>query len=455
MNLDKFITDLLDGKKKKTLITDQLYKLPVKDTNGDNPTFDHITPGYIQFADLLYLPNDKGYVYALVVTDQGSRLVDAEPLKDRKVTDILAALKVIFSRKILDKPKVIVIDNGKEFGKLFTSTLHKFGIGHKAAEPYRSRSVSLVERKNQTIGKIIHKILMQAESAGYHSSQWTDYLPKIIQKINDKVKEISLQKPKEIKLDIKSDIKSESKPLEESITSNPDNKIKMFNIDDEVRVALDVPIDTNGNKLHGKFRSSDIRWNPKIRTVRRVLLKPGQPIMYILDGDIGEDKIGDVAYTYNQLQKVATHERVERQPLIHVEENRQEVKEIIDKKVVDGVTKYLVHWKNEHKNKATWESRDKLIEDLGIAYMNRVDKKLDKKKPEDKPNEKQSKQSKKVEEATYEVEDILERKKYGKTFKYLVKWKGYSVDESTWEPKANLIADLGKEYMAEIDARFD
>ena len=80
MNLDNFISDLLDGKKKKTQITDQLYKIPIKDKNDDNPTFDHINPDYIQFADLLYLPNDKGYVYT-------------EPLKDHKVTDILSALK--------------------------------------------------------------------------------------------------------------------------------------------------------------------------------------------------------------------------------------------------------------------------------------------------------------------------------------------------------------------------
>ena len=55
--------------------------------------------------------------------------------------------------------------------------------------------------------------------------------------------------------------------------------------------------------------------------------------------------------TYNQLQLVSSREQTEAQPLIHVEENRQEVKDIIDRKVVNGVTKYLVHWKNERKIK--------------------------------------------------------------------------------------------------------
>jgi hypothetical protein len=372
MNLDNFISNLLDGKKSKIKITDQLYKIPVKDKNGDNSTFAHINPGYIQYADLLYLPNDKGFIYALVITDQGSRLVDAEPLKDRKVTDILTALKVIFSRKLLLKPKVIVTDNGKEFGKLFTKSLENINIGHKTVEAYRHRSMALVERKNQTIGKIIHRILMQAESAGFHSSQWTGYLPKIIDKINEKVIEISEAREEEEK-------QLKSKSTDESITFNPKNKINMLKEGDEVRVSLDSPIDVNGNKLNGKFRSSDIRWNPKVRIIKRVLLTPGQPIMYMLDGKNGDDDIGNVAYTYNQLQKVSPQERVEAVPLIPVEEDRREIKDIIDRGVdEDNVTWYLVHWKNERKNKATWQTKESLLNDLGKAYMDRINKKFDK-----------------------------------------------------------------------------
>ena len=55
MNLDQFISTLLDGKKSKMKITDQLYKIPTIDKNGDNTTFDHINPGFIQYADLLHI----------------------------------------------------------------------------------------------------------------------------------------------------------------------------------------------------------------------------------------------------------------------------------------------------------------------------------------------------------------------------------------------------------------
>ena len=54
--METFIKKLLSGKKHKTDVIDQLYKMPKKDKDGDNPTFTHITPNYIQFLDTLYLP---------------------------------------------------------------------------------------------------------------------------------------------------------------------------------------------------------------------------------------------------------------------------------------------------------------------------------------------------------------------------------------------------------------
>ena len=48
----------------------------------------------------------------------------------------------------------------------------------------------------------------------------------------------------------------------------------------------------------------------------------------------------------------------------------------------------------------------------------------------------------------YEVDQILSRRKIKNKYEYLIKWKGYSVNESTWEPGEALftIRDLIKEY---------
>jgi hypothetical protein len=41
-------------------------------------------------------------------------------------------------------------------------------------------------------------------------------------------------------------------------------------------------------------------------------------------------------------------------------------------------------------------------------------------------------------EEYYEVEEILEKKKFGNKWKYQVKWVGFGLDQNTWEPAENL-----------------
>lgn len=48
----------------------------------------------------------------------------------------------------------------------------------------------------------------------------------------------------------------------------------------------------------------------------------------------------------------------------------------------------------------------------------------------------------------YEVDQIMGRRKINNKYEYLIKWKGYSISESTWEPGEKLftIQDLIKDY---------
>ena len=58
----------------------QLYKKPKKDAKKEIAHMNGIEPKAILQADLLYLPDDKGYKYALVCVDVGSGYTDAEPV---------------------------------------------------------------------------------------------------------------------------------------------------------------------------------------------------------------------------------------------------------------------------------------------------------------------------------------------------------------------------------------
>ena len=49
------------------------------------------------------------------------------------------------------------------------------------------------------------------------------------------------------------------------------NTCNIYDIGTKVRVKLDNPI---GNKLHGKFRNSDIRFSKEVHTITDIILSP-------------------------------------------------------------------------------------------------------------------------------------------------------------------------------------
>ena len=73
-----------------------------------------------------------------------------------------------------------------------------------------------------------------------------------------------------------------------------------MSIGDKVRIQLDYPVDTQGHKLHGEFRSTDMRWSQEIYTIKEVLLRPGMPPQYLTS------KTNETAYPKEQLQLVSS-----------------------------------------------------------------------------------------------------------------------------------------------------
>ncbi|GBC27141.2 hypothetical protein DFA_00299 [Rhizophagus irregularis DAOM 181602=DAOM 197198] len=121
-------------------------------------------------------------------------------------------------------------------------------------------------------------------------------------------------------------------------------KTELLSEGTHVRVKLDEPISVLGNKLHRKFRTGDIRWNPNIRVIKKMILSPEQPPTYLLDGPHGRLGVSRCAYTRKELQIVPENEHPPPDP--------------------KGQDQYLVKWERYPDTEATWEPADRLEEDV-------------------------------------------------------------------------------------------
>ena len=91
MSINKISNEILKGKDTTEL---NLLMKKVQKEKGKNqmPTIQiYKKNGYHQ-ADLLFLPSDRGYKYALVVVDTSTKITDAEPLKTKTAITVKKAL---------------------------------------------------------------------------------------------------------------------------------------------------------------------------------------------------------------------------------------------------------------------------------------------------------------------------------------------------------------------------
>ena len=162
-----------------------LFKQPKKDKGVNMPHFQNNEPNYIQQADLLFLPNDDGYKYALVVIDTSTRLLDAVPLKNKLAKNVKEGFETIYDRGIIKLPKFIETDPGTEFKGEVKTYFSKNGVHMKYGKPGRHRQQGIVESANKTIGKALSmRMTAQELLTNEQSNEWIDDLPLIITAMN-------------------------------------------------------------------------------------------------------------------------------------------------------------------------------------------------------------------------------------------------------------------------------
>lgn len=336
-------------KKLKGELIHNLFQRPPPEKGVNMPRYQVFKEGAFQQADLLFLPNDGGYKYALVVVDGASRHCDAEPLKGKTPNEIVKAFRTIWdTRKIIPKPVkgVLEVDAGTEFRGALLPYLKSQNIGIRVAKPQRHRQQALVERKNFSIAKaLFHRMISQELITGETSREWISDIATVVKLLNLKAGKFTPPKTHN----------------EDPVASG--DSTKLLDIGTKVRVKLDAPKEAVGEDLKhlsGKFRATDIRWDPKIRTVNDIILKPGFPPMYLLDGDMTDKKLEMVGYTKPQLQIVQEPQNdppgkivVRGQPDTYV------VKKILDRRIKSNKYEYLIQWRGFDDQ--TWEPRESLL----------------------------------------------------------------------------------------------
>lgn len=224
-------------------------------------------------ADLIYMkPDKKGYNYILTVVDVSSRAMDAIPLRGRESEDVIEGFEQVWKHKYIDQEKMIFLytDPGSEFkNDKFHKYMEEFGIKVRHTMTARKNQTGIVEYYNGILTKYLgQKATSEELETGNDYDNWSEGLPKMVEVLNKK--------------------EYEKTPKLSEFFGEPKVKPneKLLNEGDVVHVRLQQPIDhmvdTKKVKLHGGFRSGDLRWEKGTTTIDRVLLYPHQPVRYMV-----------------------------------------------------------------------------------------------------------------------------------------------------------------------------
>lgn len=316
-----------------------LYLRPKKEKRSERPKVLIWKANAVQQADTCDMPEDKGFKYFLVLVELACRRVDGELIENKEAITVLNAFKKIYERgRIIPPTHKLEVDSGTEFNNelirnFFTKEI---GVLIRFGQTGRHRQQCYAERAIQAIQKpLIQRMVAQEQLTGQPSTEWVDDFRDIVDEVDKKWRRdppaISIGPP---------------------ILSKND---KLLSEGTRVRVKLEDPISVLGKRLHGKFRTGDIRWDPRIRTIRKLTLSPEQPPMYLLDGPHGRLGVSRCAYTRKQLQVVPDNENYPPDTVLRGNPQHFVPEKILNQRIRNGKLQYLIKWRRYPENRSTWE----------------------------------------------------------------------------------------------------
>lgn len=239
--------------------------------------FDVSEPNQIHQADLLFLPHDKKYKYALTVIDVASRYKAAWPLTSKNSDEIANAFKKIYYGN-LKWPQAICVDGGREFMGDVTKLMTRHNVSVSRAEPGQHRKQALVERFNRTLAEKLftpqyaQEILKEArQEKDVRSREWVNNLKVVIDELNN-------TKTRLIKMTPNEAIKKDNV---ESVTVIDKNE-QIINLapNEKVRYLLEPGELENDTRR----RATDPIWSLDSYDIEDIMKDPNRPYLYKLTG---------------------------------------------------------------------------------------------------------------------------------------------------------------------------
>ena len=241
-------------------------------------------PNEVHQADILFLPHDRGYKYALTVVDIASRYKEAEPLKTKSATEVASAFERIYRRGPLHWPNLLQVDPGKEFQGAVLSTMKHHNVTIRRGHTALHRDQAIVERFNRTIAERLFGYQYAKEFIQEkRSREWVKRLPSVITALNNEITRTINMKP----------INAIKK---KSIPEKPQKDFKEPILGSNVTVRyLYEPGELEG----GRKRATDPIWSVTAHKISSVTRSTGRPPVYKLDSTAPQR-----GFTREQLQVI-------------------------------------------------------------------------------------------------------------------------------------------------------